>query len=177
MYTYVILNGLSNQALKGFDFADNAVFGCNYAYRDWPLTHLVCADARVVEEVNNETKQFMNRYTKLPRYRTWGWQTQSWPGNDSGSYAIDLALNLYNNKVIVAGADGIFGFGHQTSYTYSWRPAGPRPKVYDNFRVSFYKAVVGRTDQILFLTPRSIESDLPTQTYKEFLDEYKTNVY
>jgi len=174
MYTYVILNGPSNHLMRGFDFADSIVFGCNYSYRDWPLTHLVCADVRMAEAVDKETRHFFNRYTKLPKYKNRGWQVEAIPGNDSGSYAINLALDLFDDPVIVIGADGLLGGDHTTVYTYPWRPLGPRPKVYDSFRPSVFKAIANREDRIVFLTNEPTRIQLPTQSYEDFLNEYET---
>ena len=177
MTTYVIMNGPSNHLMRGFDFGNNYVFGCNYAYRDWPLTHLVCADCRMVEAVNQETQHFFNRYTKHPKYRAWGWTVEPLPGADSGSYAVDLALNHTDEAVVVIGADGILGLESATVYNYTWRPKGPKAKVYPGFRAAVLRSIQDRTDRITFLTTATSDVGLPTKLYEEYLDEHETNVY
>lgn len=125
----VIYNGASRLQWS-WDHPRHLVFGCNFAYRDWPLTHCWAVDRMTVaairghDEYPDSTCEFWTKQTGLelpPR-----WQHRPCPGIDSGSAAVSHALSLSLAPVIVIGADGVCGGDTDTAYDYRWH--GPNAK-------------------------------------------------
>lgn len=108
------------------------LIGCNFAYRDFPITQLVSVDRMTVAAIRRElgdqppwpcwTKQSS---LELPP----GWQHLPTPGIDSGSFAVWLALSQ-GHEVLVIGADGICGGSTVSSYHYSWHPPNPQRQIH-----------------------------------------------
>lgn len=121
---WIILNGPSSKSWKGYRFK-GPVFGCNYAYRDFPLTDLFAVDRICVHNIRIDPLYpgGINCYTKqsgleLPP----GWRQMPIPGIDSGSFALEQAFIRYpNHKHIVIGADGILEKNFETVYDYHFR--------------------------------------------------------
>jgi len=129
----VIYNGPSRESWRGYVFP-GYVLGCNYAYRDFALTHCWAVDRMTVAHIRGELEykplpcEFWTRESvlELPP----DWQHMKTPGIDSGSAAIAHALELTSAEVIVVGADGVLGGSNDTAYTFPWHPAGPNPKTH-----------------------------------------------
>ena len=129
----VIYNGPSRESWRDYPFP-GYVLGCNYAYRDFALTHCWAVDRMTVAHIRGELErkplpcEFWTRESvlELPP----DWNHMKTPGIDSGSAAIAHALELTTEEVIVIGADGVLGGSNLTAYTFPWHPAGPNPKTH-----------------------------------------------
>ena len=129
----VIYNGPSRESWRDYLFP-GYVLGCNYAYRDFALTHCWAVDRMTVAHIRGELErkplpcEFWTRESvlELPP----DWNHMKTPGIDSGSAAIAHALELTTEEVIVIGADGVLGGSNLTAYTFPWHPAGPNPKTH-----------------------------------------------
>ena len=129
----VIYNGPSRESWRDYPFP-GYVLGCNYAYRDFALTHCWAVDRMTVAHIRGELErkplpcEFWTRESvlELPP----DWQHMKTPGIDSGSAAVAHALELTSAEVIVIGADGVLGGSNATAYTFPWHPAGPNPKTH-----------------------------------------------
>ena len=129
----VIYNGPSRESWRDYPFP-GYVLGCNYAYRDFALTHCWAVDRMTVAHIRGELErkplpcEFWTRESvlELPP----DWNHMKTPGIDSGSAAIAHALELTSAEVIVIGADGVLGGSNLTAYTFPWHPAGPNPKTH-----------------------------------------------
>ena len=129
----VIYNGPSRESWRDYHFP-GYVLGCNYAYRDFRLTHCWAVDRMTVAQIRGELErkplpcEFWTRESvlELPP----DWNHMKTPGIDSGSAAVAHALELTLAEVIVIGADGVLGGSNATAYTFPWHPAGPNEKTH-----------------------------------------------
>lgn len=118
---YVIFNGKSSSHFINYNF-DGPVFGCNFAYRDFPITHLYAVDRITVAHIVKDKPNCECWTKKSPLPLPPGWQHATTPGIDSGSFALEQAyLRFPDEAVTVIGADGILGTDHTTRYEYTWR--------------------------------------------------------
>jgi len=129
----VIYNGPSRESWRDYHFP-GYVLGCNYAYRDFRLTHCWAVDRMTVAHIRGELEnkplpcEFWTRESvlELPP----DWNHMKTPGIDSGSAAVAHALELTSAEVIVIGADGVLGGSNDTAYTFPWHPNGPNEKTH-----------------------------------------------
>lgn len=131
----VILNGPSSEQYRGIRCTP--LWGCNRAYLDWPITHLVVIDRFAVANIRKDPpkcEEYWTRTNTLKLPLPPGWQEHHPPGIDSGTLAIEIAVQ--RGPVLVIGADGILGGSTQTRYHYEWHPNGSRPKVHERFRTT-----------------------------------------
>lgn len=140
-----------------------SVIGCNFAYRDWPVTDIVAIDRMTVAEIRRE-------YPAAAPWQQWtktsvlelppGWQQIPAPGIDSGSLAVSVALTR-PGAVIIVGADGVMGGDHLTAYEYRWHKLPPKPQIHLRHRrtlVALARQNPGRI-KVLWNTP---DPDLET---------------
>ena len=119
----VIYNGPSRAVWQGESFP-GWVIGCNFAYRDFDLTHCMAVDRMTMAAIRGELEnqpypcEFWTKTSSLELPEPWQQRPQL--GIDSGSAAIELALTLTDNVVIVVGADGVCGGDTHTAYQYPW---------------------------------------------------------
>lgn len=119
----VIYNGPSRAVWQGECFP-GWVIGCNFAYRDFDLTHCMAVDRMTMAAIRGELEnqpypcEFWTKTSSLELPEPWQQRPQL--GIDSGSAAIELALTLTDNVVIVVGADGVCGGDTHTAYQYPW---------------------------------------------------------
>ena len=119
----VIYNGPSRAQFQGVKFP-GAVVGCNFAYRDFDLTHCMAVDRMTMAAIRGELEdkpypcEFWTKTSSLELPEPWQQRPQL--GIDSGSAAIELALTLTRGPVIVIGADGVCGGDTHTAYNYPW---------------------------------------------------------
>ena len=155
----VVYNGPSRLSfsLKGFQ---GPLIGCNFAYRDWPLTHCVAIDRMTVAAIRGELErkplpcEFWTKETplELPPH----WHHRPSPGIDSGSLAIQLALDLAD-KVLVIGADGICGGSTITAYQYPWHGTNPKRTAHHRHRVTCLSLSGLHPTRIQFAWPDPVE--------------------
>lgn len=118
---WVILNGPSRLQFIDHQFPE-VVIGCNWAWRDWPLTDCVCIDRKMVDAIDQHfggAERPCQFWTKSWPNLSGHWQTFPAPGIDSGTMAVSLALKRAK-QVRVIGADGIMGGDRSTAYHYDW---------------------------------------------------------
>lgn len=133
----VIYNGPSREIWKAFSWP-GWVIGCNFAYRDWPLTHCWAVDRMTVAAIRGELEnqplpcEFWTKETvlELPPQ----WYHRPTPGIDSGSAAIAQALDLTDREVIVIGADGVCGGNTNTAYHYPWHGNSTKRNIHHRHR-------------------------------------------
>lgn len=127
---WVIGNGPS--AAQFIDVPLGPSIGCNRAFQDFNLDHLVVVDRFCMAELRGEgavDQQMFSRWTRhssleLPE----GWQQFRAPGIDSGTAAIQLAIDLHPTRDIVCiGFDGVLYKDPTNRYTYKFRGEG-KPK-------------------------------------------------
>ena len=129
----VIYNGPSREQWRDYSFP-GYVLGCNYAYRDFALTHCWAVDRMTVAQIRGELEnkplpcEFWTRESVLELPPDWNHRPT--PGIDSGSAAIAHALDLTTAEVIVIGADGVLGGSNDTAYHFPWHPNGPNEKTH-----------------------------------------------
>lgn len=122
MITVIIMNGASSRQFHIGDFR-GAVWGCNFAYQDWPLTHCVAVDRMAVAAIRGQPQsgtvscEWITRESPLELPP--GWREAPAPGIDSGSMALSQAI-LLGWPCLVLGADGIMGGDTATQYHYAW---------------------------------------------------------
>lgn len=121
---WIIFNGPSNRQWISHRFK-GPVFGCNYAYRDFPVTDLFVADRMCVHSVRKDPLRpdGIHCYTKQsPLELPPGWRQKPTPGIDSGSFALEQAFVRYpKHQHIIIGADGILLQNHESVYEYQFR--------------------------------------------------------
>lgn len=127
-YCWIIFNGPSSSQFIGYKLP-GPVFGCNFAYKDFPVTDLFAVDRMAVHAIRKEAPECRNFYTKkTPLELPPGWQHHNIPGIDSGSYAIEQACIQYpRHTKIIIGADGVLKLNSTTRYVYAWR-GGRQPQ-------------------------------------------------
>lgn len=129
MYTFVIGNGPSSKRFRGINLKPS--IGCNFGLKDFRLDHLVCADRLAVHEVRKLSPSSQTRlWTKTsPLELPPGWSNLDFPGMDSGSAAIQLAIREYpDNPIICIGFDGVLGIDGENVYEYHFRPSKVTPE-------------------------------------------------
>ena len=150
----VIYNGPSREQWRDYSFP-GYVLGCNYAYRDFALTHCWAVDRMTVAQIRGELEkkplpcEFWTRESvlELPP----DWQHRPCPGIDSGSAAIAHALDLTTAEVIVIGADGVLGGSNATAYHFPWHPNGPTAKTHRRHS-EYILTLQQRNDRILIVS-------------------------
>lgn len=158
----VIFNGPSRLMWQGYQFP-GWVFGCNYAYRDWPLTHCWAVDRMTVAQIRGELEgkplpcEFWTKESSLELPPDW--HHRPTPGIDSGSAAVAHALELTSAEIIVIGADGILGGSNETAYKFAWHPQGPTAKTHLRHR-EYTLTLQQRNPRILLV------SELPHSDFK-----------
>ena len=127
---WVIGNGPSAEPFVGVPLAPS--IGCNRAFEDFALDHLVVVDRFCMVELRGEgavDRGLFSRWTRkssleLPD----GWLEFRAPGTDSGTAAIQLAVDLYPTRDIVCiGFDGVLHNNIANRYTYRFR-GNSKPK-------------------------------------------------
>lgn len=150
----VIYNGPSREQWRGYDFP-GYVLGCNYAYRDFKLTHCWAVDRMTVAHIRGELEnqplpcEFWTRESSLELPPLWNHRPT--PGIDSGSAAIAHALELTSAEIIVVGADGVLGGSNATAYTFPWHPQGPTAKTHRRHS-EYILTLQQRNDRILIVS-------------------------
>lgn len=135
---WIVLNGPSSKDWHGYKFK-GPVFGCNYAYRDFPITDLFVVDRICVHNVRIDPQYpgGINCYTKQSTLEIPpGWRQMPTPGIDSGSFAIEQAFIRYpKHRHVIIGADGILQQQYETVYDYHFRNGTQtRKAVHDRYR-------------------------------------------
>ena len=127
----VIYNGPSRAVIQGLKFPGSVV-GCNFAYRDFDLTHCMAVDLMTMAAIRGELEdkpypcEFWTKTSSLELPEPWQQRPQL--GIDSGSAAIELALTLTRGPVIVVGADGVSQLTQIIEATKNL-PAGDFPEI------------------------------------------------
>lgn len=159
---WVILNGPSRHWARDFNLT-GPVIGCNWAYRDWPLTDVVCIDRKMVEQVERE---FLGQPFPLTFWtRSWpnirsDWRQVTAPGIDSGTLAVHIALTLAQ-QVRVIGADGIMLGSRDTAYDYPWERQPKTQRAQNLHRRAMIKLVNQNPQRISVYWPEN-DPDIPT---------------
>lgn len=155
----VIYNGPSRLLWRDFPFP-GVVIGCNFAYRDWPITDCVAIDRMTVAAIRGELENSeikFNLWTKLSNLELPpGWQHRSSPGIDSGSMAVSLALDL-SDLVIVIGADGVCGGDTSTAYEYRWHGENKKRTIHQRHRQTLVELTRNHPDRITVIWDQPIE--------------------
>lgn len=169
---WVILNGPSSGQWRDYEFV-GPVFGCNFAYRDFPCTDVFAVDRVTVAHIRGDQPAGVYFCTKrsgleLPP----GWDHLPTPGIDSGSFAIEQALIRYpHRRLVVIGADGILGQDHHTQYAYPWR-RGQQPTAQSH--ITHRNTVIGLLEKYkpnyVFISDRP-DPQIRTQTRDDFIRE------
>lgn len=165
----VILNGPSRLSWTDHTFHADTIVGCNWAFKDWPLTDCACVDKTMVTAINeyfNGSARPCEFWTKNHPQALPDWHHRSIPGIDSGSYAIEIALLRNQNPVLVIGADGILGGEHQTAYHYPWENKEPTARVHAIHRQSVVKLNRQHPNRLTFVWPQ-LDPDLKTQPFDQ----------
>lgn len=140
--------------------------GCNLAIRDYDFDYLVCVDRMAMVEIRRDPPKPNTEYwTKTsPLELPEGWKQFEIPGIDSGSAAVQLALELYpNNTIICCSFDGILGYNNSNAYEYPFRPKPTPVKSRQRHRRDMIR-VVKDTDRVYFVSP-SADKELRTISY------------
>lgn len=159
----VIFNGPSRVEWLGSKFP-GWVIGCNYAYRDWPLTHCWAVDRMTVAHIRGELEgkalpcEFWTKESTLELPPEW--RHKKTPGIDSGTAAVAHALELTEQEVIVIGCDGVLGGSHETAYHFPWHPGTPTEKAHRRHAETLEQLQKANTNR-LFLV-----SDLQSERFK-----------
>lgn len=156
----VIYNGPSRLAWRGFSWP-GYVLGCNFAYRDWPLTHCWAVDRMTVAAIRGELEnkplpcEFWTKETvlELPPQ----WQHRPTPGIDSGSAAIAHALTLTDREVIVIGADGVCGGDTNTAYQYPWHGKNTKRTIHHRHRATMQELTKLNPGRIKIVWPQAVD--------------------
>jgi hypothetical protein len=168
---WTILNGPSSQQWRNYKFK-GPVFGCNYAYRDFPLTDLFVADRICVHNVRIDPlfPGGIHCYTKeSPLELPHGWRQQRMPGIDSGTFAIEQAFIRYpNHKHVIIGADGLLQHNYETVYDYHFRKgASTRRSVHERYRKTLIDLLVLYHKDYIFISEHK-DTEIRTQTLEAF---------
>lgn len=159
----VIFNGPSRESWRDYQFP-GYVLGCNYAYRDFQLTHCWAVDRMTVAHIRGELEnkplpcKFWTKESSLELPPDW--HHRPTPGIDSGSAAVAHALELTSAEVIVIGADGILGGSNETAYTFPWHPQGPTAKTHLRHRE--YTLTLQQRNPRILLVSEQAHSDFKT---------------
>ena len=121
---WVVGNGPSAESFVGVPLAPS--IGCNRAFQDFELDHLVVVDRFCIAELRGEGAVDQGLFSRWTRKSSLelppGWQEFRAPGTDSGTAAIQLAVDLYPTRDIVCiGFDGVLHNNVANRYTYSFR--------------------------------------------------------
>lgn len=122
MAVFVFGNAPSIQQWNGF--TPHPSIGCNFAIRDFDFDHLVAVDRMTIASIRGWIPRPNTRYwCKTSVLETpEGWTAFDIPGIDSGSAALQLAINLYpGERIIAVGFDGVLGGENRTNYHYPFR--------------------------------------------------------
>lgn len=166
----VIFNGPSRESWRDYPFP-GYVLGCNYAYRDFALTHCWAVDRMTVAHIRGELEnkplpcEFWTKESSLELPPDWHHRTT--PGIDSGSAAVAHALELTTAEVLVIGCDGILGGSNETAYTFPWHPTGPSPKTHLRHRE--YTLTLQQRNPRIVLVSEHTHSDFKTISKLEAL--------
>lgn len=165
---WIVLNGPSSKQWQDYKFR-GPVFGCNYAYRDFPITDLFVVDRICVHNIRTDV-QFpggINCYTKetnleLPP----GWRHMPTPGIDSGSFAIEQAFVRYpKHRHVIIGADGILKQDYTTVYNYEFRNGTQtRQSVHERYRKTVLELLVLYQTNYIFASDNK-DPEIRTQTH------------
>lgn len=152
----MILNGPSSAWARDH-ILHPRLWVCNLAIKDWPATDCVCIDRPMVRHLTEQGLDPQVKYwTKTHPEPFLGWQVvQPVPGVDSGTMAIDLALQ-HDDVVEVWGADGILGGVINTQYQYTWHPRGPTERSRKLHQIAAGKLVKKYADRIIWRWPAPI---------------------
>lgn len=156
---WIIGNGPSAEKFINLKFAP--AIGCNRAFEDFQLDHLVVVDRFCIAELRGEgtvdTGEFVrwtrNSSLELPP----GWQQFRAPGIDSGTAAIQLAIDLYPTREIVCiGFDGVLHKVQQNRYTYKFRGNKTHKTNYARHRSSIIDLLkqYNRIDRVWFVSDK-----------------------
>lgn len=168
---WTILNGPSSQQWRNYKFK-GPVFGCNYAYRDFPITDLFVADRICVHNVRIDPlfPGGIHCYTKQsPLELPPGWRQQTMPGIDSGTFAIEQAFVRYpNHKHVIIGADGLLEQNYETVYDYHFRNgATTRESVHKRYRKTVLEILDLYRTEYVFISDTT-DTEIRTQTREAF---------
>jgi hypothetical protein len=125
--------------------------GCNHADTDCELDHCVAIDRMTVASIVDRHVQGVTYWTRtspleLPR----GWHELEAPGIDSGSLAVNLAIQLGLTEIYVVGADGIMGGSNDTAFTYAWHKHPPSPIIHNRHRRAMIELTKQHPNRIKF---------------------------
>ena len=167
---WIIFNGPSSKQWQGFNF-DGPVFGCNFAYKDFPCTDVFAVDRVTVAHIRSNQPSNVYFCTKktgleLPL----NWHDLEPPGIDSGSFALEQAFVRYPQRhAVIIGADGILMQDHNTNYDYPWR-RGQQPT--QNSHQTHRNTVLGLIEKYkpnyVFISNQP-DPQLRTQTRDDFI--------
>jgi len=169
---FIIFNGPSSRLWLDHAF-NGPVLGCNFAYRDFPLTACFAVDRFTVAAIRGESHPDIEYWTKqssleLPP----GWLQQTIPGIDSGTFAMQHAYQHYPDmRKIIIGADGILGQDHTTHYQYNWRGKNqPHPKTHSRHRKTVLELLEKYNQPTVFISKHT-DPQLETMTYADYTRE------
>ena len=176
MTAVVIYNGPSRLEWRGQQWPGR-VIGCNFAYRDWPLTDCVSIDRMTVAAIRGELEgrplpcEMWTRDSNLELPP--GWQQRAAPGIDSGSLAVSLALDLCV-QVMVIGADGICGGSVDTAYEYRWHRHNSLRQIHQRHRRTLQELTKGHPGRISVVWPNPVEGldIISREQAQQRLDKY-----
>lgn len=176
----MIFNGPSRQEFRDYEFS-GWVLGCNYAYRDWPLTHCWAVDRMTVAHIRGELEgrtlpcEFWTKETSLELPQEW--HHRPTPGIDSGTAAVAHALTLTSGPVIVIGSDGLLGGSHETAYQFPWHPGTPTEKAHRRHRETLEMLVRQNPHRIFLVWPHPSEQfkTISKSQAIELANKYRAN--
>jgi hypothetical protein len=168
----VIYNGPSRAVFLHHEFP-GYVLGCNFAYRDFKLTHCWAVDRMTVAAIRGELEtlpmpcEFWTKLSvlELPP----DWQHAETPGIDSGSAALQHALKLTDREVIVIGCDGICGGATTTAYQYPWHGNSNKRHIHHRHRNTVLELHTQNPNRIKLVWPHAL-SDLDTIDHDQAID-------
>lgn len=121
---WIVGNGPSSEPFKHLRLGPS--IGCNKSFLDFELDHLVAVDRFCIAELRGHTDIDSRGFCRWTRWSSLelppGWQQFRAPGIDSGTAAIQLAIDLYPTRDIVCiGFDGVLHRDASNRYTYKFR--------------------------------------------------------
>ena len=175
---YVIFNGPSSRRWCNYAF-DGPVLGCNFAYRDFPLTACFAVDRFTVAAIRGEDHPDIEYWTKQsPLELPPDWLHKPIPGIDSGTFALEHACVTYPEmRKVIIGADGILGIDNTTHYEYRWRNnRQPHPQTHQRHRKTVLELKNKYNQQMVFISEHT-DPQLETLTYANYIRKKNLALY
>lgn len=175
----VIYNGPSQVVWRGFRFP-GLVWGCNFAYKHFDLDYCWAVDRMTVAAIRGDLErkpypcEFWTKETSLELPPQW--QHRHTPGIDSGSAAVNHALDVYSGPILIIGADGVCGGHCETLYQnlYPWHANGSKANIHQRHRQTLYELNQKYPGRLRVVWDHAVDG-LETMTVdvaKSFLNKY-----